>query len=91
MVPYKLFEHLCSLCVTLSDSPSLAMASGLEGVDHSPFLLSLFHPLLLPSVAMAYELRERLELLVLMVLPSLSISMTLGSEDRKPWCLLRIS
>jgi hypothetical protein len=22
------------------------MASGLEGVDHSPFLLSLFHPLL---------------------------------------------
>ena len=37
---------LVFLCVTLSDSPSLTMASGWEEVDHSPFLLSLFHPLL---------------------------------------------
>jgi len=34
------------------------MVCGLEGVDHSPSLSLLFHPLLLPSVAMAYELRE---------------------------------
>jgi len=46
------------LCVTLSDSPSLTMVSGLEGVGHISSILSPFHPLLLPSVAMAYELRE---------------------------------
>jgi len=44
------------LCVTLSDSPSLTMASGLEGVDHFPF-----SPLFVPPSLGSRQLQWRMD------------------------------